>query len=277
MLKRILLLLGETPSSMSARRYALHLARETGAELTALAGVDLTFIETHEPVPLGAMAFKLHREQELKHQADDARRRLHDSFADECKDENVPFGWLAFDGDPLTSLYLAAETRDLVIAGHDTAFHGKLREVLPEMLARLIMASPRPTILCPDKPTAGRDILIAYDGSLPSMRAVQIFALLGVAAGSRIVVTAVDADRELAARKANAAARYLESHDRNVVTNPVTSRAAPEEVIRAEVATRDIGTIVMGAYGHKGWREIFFGSTTRSLVEDPPAALFIYH
>ena len=189
----------------------------------------------------------------------------------------MPLGWLAFEGDPLTSLYLATETRDLVIAGHDTAFHGKLREVLPEMLAQLIMSSPRPTILCPDKPSAGRDILIAYDGSLPSMRAVQIFALLGISAGSCIVVTAVDVDQELAARKANGAAAYLESHDLNVVTNPITTRAAPAEVIRAEVADRDIGTIVMGAYGHKGWREIFFGSTTRSLAEDPPAALFIYH
>ena len=277
MLKRILLLLGETPSSMSERRYALRLARETGAELTALAGVDLSFIEAREPVPLGAMAFKLRRAQELKHQADDARRRLHDSFAAECKGENVPFGWLAFEGDPLTSLYLAAETRDLVIAGHDTAFHGKLREVLPEMLAQLIRSSPRPTILCPDKPSAGRDILIAYDGSLPSMRAVQLFALLGVSAGSRIVVTAVDGDQELASRKANGAAAYLKSHDLNVETNPIASRAAPAEIIRAEVANRNIGTIVMGAYGHKGWREIFFGSTTRSLAEDPPAALFIYH
>lgn len=277
MLKRILLLLGETASSVSARHYALHLARETGAELTGLAGVDLTFIESREPVPLGALAFKKHREQELIHQADEAKRRLHDTFANECKEQGVPFGWLAFEGDPLSSLYLASETRDLMVTGHDTAFHGKVREALPEMLAQLMLSSPRPMILCPDEPSGGRDILVAYDGSLPSMRAVQMFALLGIAAGGRVVVTAIDADQELAARRANSAVAFLESHNLDAEANPVPSSAAPEEIIRSEVANRNIGTVVMGAYGHRGWREVVFGSTTRSLAEEPPAALFIYH
>ena len=42
MLKRILLMLGETPSSVTARAYAFRVARETNADLAGLAGVDLT-------------------------------------------------------------------------------------------------------------------------------------------------------------------------------------------------------------------------------------------
>lgn len=54
MLKRILLLLGETPSSVVARQYAFRLAQETDAELAGLAGVDLTYIEAPMPGRVGA-------------------------------------------------------------------------------------------------------------------------------------------------------------------------------------------------------------------------------
>jgi len=277
MLKRVLVLLGETPSSISARQYAFRLARETGAELTGLSGIDLAFIEAREAVPLGGMAYKVRREQELKKQADAARYRLHSLFADECKAQSVPFGWLSFEGDPITALYLATETRDLVVTGHDTAYYGNVRENLPEMLAKLVMTSPRPTILCADELSTGSDILVAYDGSLPSMRAVQMFVLLGMATDRHVHVTSIDAGQELAVRKTCGAAAYLESHGCSVEANPIASSAEPAEVIRAEVADRKIGTIVMGAYGHRGWREFLFGSTTRRLAEAPPCALFIYH
>lgn len=54
MLKRILVLLVETPSSVVARQYAFRLAQETNAELAGLAGVDLTYIEAPMPGRVGA-------------------------------------------------------------------------------------------------------------------------------------------------------------------------------------------------------------------------------
>jgi len=45
MLKYILVLLGETPSSIAARHYAFRLAQSMNAEVTGLAGVDLSYIE----------------------------------------------------------------------------------------------------------------------------------------------------------------------------------------------------------------------------------------
>jgi len=48
MLKYILVLLGETPSSIAARHYAFRLAQSMNAEVTGLAGVDLSYIE--EPI-----------------------------------------------------------------------------------------------------------------------------------------------------------------------------------------------------------------------------------
>ncbi len=99
---------------------------------------------------------------------------------------------LSFEGDPVETLYLAAEPRDLVVTGHDTAYYGNIREALPDMIAKLLMTSPRPMIVCPDEPPAGEGVLVAYDGSLPAMRALQLFALLGIAKKKRISVTSVN-------------------------------------------------------------------------------------
>ncbi len=277
MLKRILVLLGETPSSASARQYAFRLAQRAEAEGAGLAGIDLSYIEAPMPGAIGTTAYKVRLEEQLKKQADDIRHRLHEVFELECRAHGVPFEWLSFEGDPIETLCLATETRDLVITGHDTTFRGNAHEPLSEILAKLLLMTPRPVIICPDDISTADEILIAYDGSVPAMRAVQLFTLLGVGQGKRIHVTSIDASQELAARRTGGAAGYLRSHGYEIEANPIASRVHPAEVLSIEIADRKIGTLVMGAYGHRGFREFLFGSTTSTLVENPPCALFVYH
>lgn len=277
MLKQILILLGETSSSASARQYAFRLAQSTEAGVAGMSGIDLTYIEAPMLGGIGTSAYKVRLEEQLKTQAEGIRRRLHETFELECRDINVPFEWLSFEGDPIGALYLATETRDLVITGHDTAFCGNVHEQLAEVLAKLLLITPRPVIICPDQLSADDAILIAYDGSVPAMCAVQIFALLGVGRGKRICVTSIDTSQELAARRTAGAASYLRNHGYEVDANPIVSRVHPAEALNIEIADRKIGTLVMGAYGHRGFREVLFGSTTSALVESPPCALFVYH
>lgn len=173
---------------------------------------------------------------------------------------------------------MAAETRDLIVTGHDTAFHGNMREKqLPEMISQLLLTTPRPVIVCPGELPSGDEILIAYDGSLPSMRAIQLFVLLGIGRDKRIHVTSVNSSQELAARRTSDATGHLRNHGYQVEANPIASDVHPSEVLRIEIADRKIGTLAMRAYCHRGLREFLFGSTTTALVEDPRCALFIYH
>ncbi|ARP98755.1 universal stress protein [Pseudorhodoplanes sinuspersici] len=277
MLKRILVLLDETPSSATARDYALRLAHATGAEVAGLAGIDLSYIKVPMPGAVGAAAYKAKLEQELKTQADETLQRIRETFERECTEQNLPFTWLSFEGDPAEHLHLAAETRDIIVTGHDTAFHGDTRNELPEMLSNLLLATPRPVVLCPDERVNERDVLIAYDGSLPAMRAVQLFALLGLWRGSRIHVTSIDTDHALATRKAHHVVEYLQTHDYRAEAHPIGSNLHPSDVLRSQVIDRNIGTLVMGAYGRRGLQSFLFGSTTKSLVQTPPCPLFVYH
>jgi hypothetical protein len=124
-------------------------------------------------VGIGTISYKTRLEEQLKKQAEDVRVRMHEIFERECKDRNVSFEWLSFDGDPIEAMYLAMETRDLVITGHDTTFRGNLREQLSEILEKLLIQTPRPVIICADDIPGIDESLIAYDGSVPAMRAFR--------------------------------------------------------------------------------------------------------
>lgn len=277
MLKRIIVLLGETPASVTARQYAFRLTRAEGAKIAGIAGIDIAFIESPMIGGLGTTSYKSHMEETLKAQAASAHGRLHELYESECRAHGVSFEWIDFTGDPLDSIRRAAEGADLLVTGHDTAFHGNIREWLPDMLADLLRAAPRPLIVTGEADHGDGDVMIAYDGSLPAMRSVQLFALLGLWSRRRVSLVAIHADKQTADKLAQGALRYLRGHGCEVVLVPVTTRAAPAEILRIEAADRGIGTLVMGAYGHRGLRERLFGSTTTNLVEDPPCALFVYH
>ena len=277
MLKRILLLLDDTPASLVARRYATDLAKAMDAEVAGFAGVDLVSIETPMAGGVGTSAYKFQLEEQLKKQAEDIRNQQHDTYEQECKAQGLTFEWFAFEGDPVGSLNLAAETCDLIITGHDTGFQGNAHERFAEALAKMLMMTPRPMLVCGDELSAAQSVLVAYDGSLPAMRALQMFTLLGLGRGQTIHLTSIDADKEFAARRINGACRYLRSHGYEVEASSIATRVDPAEVLRIEAADRNIGTLVMGAYGRRGFRKFLFGSTTGALAEDPPCALFVYH
>ena len=229
------------------------------------------------PGLVGTAAYGGRLEEQLRMQTQEACARLEKIYRQECKSHQVTFDWFSFEGDPVDALRRASETCDLVVSGHDTHFHGDVREQLPDTLAELLLFTPRPMLVCGREQPASQEVLIAYDGSLPAMRAVQVFALLGMRTHQHVHVTSIDADKGQAAQRLSGAVRYLRSHGFSVEPNPVGTSVHPADVLRIEAADRKIGMIVMGVYGHRGFRERLFGSTTTQLVEDPPCGLFVYH
>jgi nucleotide-binding universal stress UspA family protein len=277
MLKRILILLSETNSSACARRYAFRLAQRHQASVIGLAGVDLTYLNAPMLGSVGTTALEAGIEQQYRVEANEARRRLRDIFEIECRDHRIEFEWLSFDGDPIETLCLASETCDIVLTGHDTAFRGSIQDELPGTLAKLLQMTPRPVIVCPDDLVASDDILLAYDASLPAMRAVQMVTLLGIGEGRSIHVVSIGPSEERAVRRTAGAAGYLRFHGFEPLPHPIISTGYPADILAREVTDRKIGTLVMGAYGHRGFREFLFGSTTSTLVANSPCALFVYH
>lgn len=274
---KILLLLGESPASASARSYGIALAQKTSAKITALTGIDLSYIEAGTPGAIGGASWKFWLEQRLVRQADDIAKRAKEIFEHECAGTKVSYEFLSFEGDSLGTIQEAAETHDLILTGYDTSFHGRAREDLSKVISGLLFITPRPVIVCPEELFESNDILVSYDSSLPSIRSLQLFALFNTGRAGRVYVASIDADGEIAATRANRAVAYLNSNGYDAESAPIVSDKHVAEALRSEVLNKRIGTLVMGAYGHRGFRELLFGSTTTELVKSPPCPLFIYH
>ncbi|MCM0019736.1 MAG: universal stress protein, partial [Tagaea sp.] len=159
----------------------------------------------------------------------------------------------------------------------DSDLHGEAASGCADTVRKLLKESPRPLIVVPAGALAPQRALVAYDGSIPSARALQLFALLGVAHGLEVHVLAVHADAEVAHARAGEAARYLAAHGTPAAAHGIDSKADPADIVAAEIRSRDIGLVAMGAYGHEGLRAKLLGSFTSKLLTASPAALFVHH
>ncbi len=84
-------------------------------------------------------------------------------------------------------------------------------------------------------------------------------------------------DRSAATAVAERARAFLEVHGIIADLEAVESTDHPAGVLLRRASEIGARLLVMGAFGHRGFREILFGSTTRRLFDQVPVPLFIYH
>ncbi|WP_128926426.1 hypothetical protein [Bradyrhizobium guangxiense] len=82
---RVLLLLGETQSSLSARELAFDLARSGRVLVTGLSGIDLSSLAVPMIGGIGASAYQGKLEEIRGRQARENDARIHASYADACE------------------------------------------------------------------------------------------------------------------------------------------------------------------------------------------------
>lgn len=277
MLKQILLGLDDTPASIRAKQVALSLAKTHRAGVTGLAVIDEARIAPPEPVPMGGASYKQHKDKVLIARARDRLVDLTQRFAHECHAEQINADTMVKESDAIEALVAASDIHDLIVMGRDATFHAEPHDKVSEIVERLLRQNPRPLVVVPEgKETAGR-ILVAYDGSVPAMRALQVFCLMGIAGKDDVTIASIHTQRATAEELGRRAIQYLNAHAIGAQARMVESDAAPADVLLELASELDARFIVMGAYGHRGWREYILGSTTDKLLAASNAPLFIHH
>jgi nucleotide-binding universal stress UspA family protein len=277
MLRSILLALDVTPGAVAARDYALALARHTGAALTAAIILDKPGLsDAHEAVPPGAAAFKERRDAALLQKAEAAAAEALAGLREAAAGQ--PFAVETLEAAPADALLAAAGAHDVLIVGRDSTLgREEAEDGLSPTIETLLRDRTRPLLVVP--PGAAFDpaaaSLIAYDGSAGAMRAVQLFALLGLGRCGATVLSVADDEAEAAAL-AGTAAGFLQRHDVAAKPLPVIG-THPVEALLAEAAAMPAGMLVMGAYEHTGLRALFTGSATKHLLRRAPCAIFAAH
>jgi nucleotide-binding universal stress UspA family protein len=191
---------------------------------------------------------------------------------------DFPFAVQELAAAPAPALLTAAGAHDLLIVGRDSSLGRETAEDgLAPTIEALLHDRTRPLLVVP--PGARFDpaasALVAYDASPGAMRAVQLFALLGLGRAGATVLSVAD-DEAKAAALAGTAAGFLQRHDVPAKALPVIG-THPVEALLAEAAAMPAGMLVMGAYEHMGLRALFTGSATKHLLRRAPCAIFAAH
>lgn len=278
MLRSILLALDDTPGARAARALAIALAGRTGAALTCAAVLDRPHtLDATEAMPPGGMAFAERRNAALA-------AKLEAEAAEELAAARAAAGDLVItplllEDAPEPALLRAGAVHDLIVMGRDaTLGREETDHGLAPCAEALLRDGARPLLLVPPAAPTGIQgpVLVAYDGGMPAMRVLQLFALLGLAEGSVVKVLSVQGDLAEARRLTGEAAAYLRSHGIAVEEWPVDG-GHPAELLLAEATLTRARMLVMGAFGTSGLKALLLGSSTRRLLRQAPCPVFVHH
>jgi len=276
MLRSILVALDDTPGAIAARDHAFALARRTGASLTCAAVLDLPHSrDLHEAVPIGGGAFAERRNarlaEQMRQEADAALRDAQAAAGD------LPLTLLALEDAPEPALLRAGMGHDLIILGRDSSLgREEAEDGLAPVIEALLQDGARPLLVVPPGPPAPAEgpVLVGYDGSIPCVRSLQLFALLGLAEASPVTVLSAAEDEAAAARLAEDGAEYLRRQ--GLVVDSLGVSGPPSDQLLAVVAQRAARLLVMGAFEHSGLRALLLGSATRRLLREAPCPIFVH-
>jgi nucleotide-binding universal stress UspA family protein len=271
---------------MSARahprlEYALHLARQFDAHLT---GVFSAF--TPDPRSFYVMAGAADYYEEHRKTRQERHGALERIFHAELLRADVRGQWVDYPDSAGEAVPRYARYADLVVAGQDDPDDPEsfIADHFPETL---VMTCGRPVLFIPYTgvfPTLGANIMVAWNGSRESARAVQDAMPLLQRAEKVTVVRLNESKGEPSASRANRIpgadiALLLARHD---VKAEVAALDGVNDIPMGDMLmsrASDLGAdlVVMGAYGHSRWQELVMGGATRTLLESMPVPVLMSH
>lgn len=147
-------------------------------------------------------------------------------------------------------------------------------DAIEEVLAR----SGRPVLLAPATPPAalGEAIAVGWDGSPEAVRAIAAALPLLKAARSVTLITVGD-EQESSGTEMRS---HLQRHGIDPQTRqiPLPKGVGRGEQLLASSRDENADLLVMGAYGHRPWREILFGGgATREIIGTSLLPVLLMH
>ena len=131
----------------------------------------------------------------------------------------------------------------------------------------------RPILVIPSDYSEPQRILIAFDGSATTRKAVEMVAASPLFRGLPCHLVMVGADKAEAREQLDWARATLERAGFQVIAGIRSGHV--EEVLCAYRTEHAIDLIVMGAYGHSKIREFLVGSTTTKLIRQSRVPLLL--
>lgn len=279
MLRSLLVGIDGSDDCVAAVELGIQWAKRFRCLLVAIGVVDEPSIRGSQPEGKVSRSYQGAYDQLLKNARREVEQAL-ENLAIRCSEEQIAFKLLEEEGEPCDRILTEMQRYDLMLLGCKTHFrHGSERHPCVT-LERVLRNAPRPVVVTPADlcENRGDEIVIAYDGSVQSARALQAFLATGLAATGPIHVFTVHRESSIeAARIADRAIEFLRFHEIDAERVSLASDASPSKLFLDFATKRRAGLLVMGAYGQPRVSEFFFGSATCSALKESKLPLLLFH
>jgi nucleotide-binding universal stress UspA family protein len=281
MIRSILLPIAEGPGSDRALECACWLARKEGGLVHGLAVIDIKSFEI--PVlgaPDGFMPSVVtppvsESRSLMEEMMASARERL-DKLSSECTARDIRCSTDSRTGIPAEIVLREVVAHDIVVLSPQ----GYTRLATPAarldpLVVQVIRGSVRPVLVAGPPPGGEiRRIVVAFDGSSHSARALPVAADLAARPGAACTLLNVAMSEEAGRECLAPAEAFLSAHGL-VPETKVAVSSRPSEVICELVSSTRADLLIMGAFGHSPVREMLFGSTTERVLARCPTSVIL--
>jgi len=161
----------------------------------------------------------------------------------------------------------------LLVMGRQGEVSDSLARHVGSHLESVIRTLHRPILVTTGEFRAPRNLLVAFDNSPSTRKALDMLTSSPLFAGLPVHLLTVGNDREEAANALAAAQQQLQQAGFNVVT--AQREGDVESALLAYQREQNIDLVVMGAYGHSRIRQFLVGSTTTGMLRNTQCPLLL--
>jgi nucleotide-binding universal stress UspA family protein len=282
MIKRILVALDPDEDTPLATKYAIQLARRFKASLTGLAIVDMEDI--YASVGTGGIGTIYYAEKLREFLTEENRteaQKLLAVFRDTVEEAGIDHFVAVEEGVPYERIVEEMKYHDLLILGRDSHFFYTRPEKETSTLPKVIKRSIAPTLIATEQYRDVERVLVAFDESAASARALQSFVhLLPYGKNVEIELAHVvsedsDEARDEAKFLLRLAKKYLAAHHFESIRETVLTGGKPGEKLLEQMEKSEPDMVILGAHSMSAIKRVTFGSTTYDLIRKSPAPLFV--
>jgi nucleotide-binding universal stress UspA family protein len=274
MIRTILLGLGGTPFTNVAIERAVELARIHKAIITGVTVVNPDAVEKIGPVPVGGGAYAKRLRDHRRKVTETAVAEAAETFLARCRSGGIPARVEQERGDPFSLMAQRARFSDLTIFGLRSLFDYGIAAEPKAALVNLVAQGVRPIIAVSEQLRPIRRALVAFDGEMPSAKAMRRFVQLNPWPGTELVIVHFTPSPSEAHRRDLAeAAEYCQAH--GYTTKTTVREESPRVGILAHAQETDADLIVMG----NGMRHLLIrkvlGDTVLDTIQKADRPLFL--
>ncbi|NBB83555.1 MAG: universal stress protein, partial [Alphaproteobacteria bacterium] len=262
-----------TPATRAKIEMSLELAARHDASVSLLSVIDVERLAKVGPIPVGGGHSARQMSEERARQSRRHAGEAIDRFVATAEQRGIGVRVLRDEGDPFTSLARAWRTHDLCLLGLRGWFdHAVVAE--PEgALMRLITQGVRPILALPETSRQISTVLIAYNGSMESAKAMKRFCQMRLWPDARVEIAMAGGDG--VDPLLTEAAEYVGDHGFEVGTASLSG--PPDRALLHHAAEIDADLVVLGSGFRSALLGKVFGSTTLTMVKASERPLLLSH